>query len=339
MAELTVSGVFFTDEYWSAIKSYKGIKLMIRVLLISLFLSVSLSSQDLEENLDMLTFDDLMDIKVVSFDGTPKKWKKTPAAIHVISKEDIANSSARSITDLLRGVPGMQVAQINSHSWAISARGFNRRFSNKLLVLIDGRSVYSPLFSGVHWDMHNVPLANIERIEIIRGPGGSLWGANAVNGVINIITKPATETQGNYLSLGGGNYHNAFGTYRFGEIIPEQNLAYRLTLHSSQTGHFKNSDGTSSPDDISQFRLSSKVDWEPDAVNKFSFDAGTYNSSAENEINFRETNNALLQVRENDLDSYQHYFLTSWERYIDEKNPFMFRPIMTNIKEKKLNAL
>ena len=137
-------------------------------------------------NLDDLTFDDLMDIKVVSFDGTPKKWKKTPAAIHVISKKDIENSSARTIPDLLRGVPGIHVAQLDSNTWAISSRGFTRRFSNKLQVLIDGRSVYTPLFSGVHWDLQSIPLANIERIEIIRGPGGSLWGANAGKTALSI---------------------------------------------------------------------------------------------------------------------------------------------------------
>lgn len=290
--------------------------------IISLFLCGSLYSQDIQEDLDAITFDDLMDISVVSFDGTPKKWKKTPAAIHVISKEDIAASAARNIPDLLRGVPGMQVAQMDSYTWAISARGFNRRFANKLLVLIDGRSVYSPLFSGVHWDMHNVPLANIERIEIIRGPGGSLWGANAVNGVINIITKSAADTKGSYLSLGGGSYHKAFGTYRYGELLADHKLAYRITLNSGQTSHMKRSDGSNNPDDISQLRLSSRVDWEPDALNKFTFEAGSYSSSAERASNFRATDNSLILTHENDIDSYQHYFLANWDRYIDERNSF-----------------
>jgi iron complex outermembrane receptor protein len=122
----------------------------------------------------------------------------------VITPEDIRQSGATNIPDLLRMVPGMDVAQINSNTWAISARGFNFQFASKLLVLIDGRAVYSPLFGGVNWDTQDVPLEDIGRIEVIRGPGGAVWGANSVNGVINIITKKAEETPGVLMTGGGG---------------------------------------------------------------------------------------------------------------------------------------
>jgi iron complex outermembrane receptor protein len=124
-----------------------------------------------------------------------------------------------NIPDLLRMVPGMDVSQISANDWAVSARGFNQQFSNKLLVLIDGRAVYTPLLGGVDWDTQDVPLEDIDRIEVIRGPGATLWGANAVNGVINVVTKRAADTQGALVTAGGGTQRQAFGTAQFGGTI------------------------------------------------------------------------------------------------------------------------
>jgi iron complex outermembrane receptor protein len=134
-------------------------------------------------------------------------------------------------------VPGVDVAQINSNTWAISARGFNGQYSNKLLVLIDGRTVYSPMFSGVDWTAQDVPLESIERIEVIRGPGATVWGANAVNGVINVITKKASHTQGGLLSAGGGTYEHGFGTGRYGGKLGD-NAAYRISADGFDRSHF-----------------------------------------------------------------------------------------------------
>jgi iron complex outermembrane receptor protein len=135
-------------------------------------------------------------IRVSSFARRDEDLWKTPAAVFVITKEDIARSSVSSIPELLRMVPGIQVAQIDASSWAVSARGFNSAFADKLLVLIDGRPFYSEAFSGAPWDQIDLPLEDIERIEVIRGPGAAAWGTNAVNGVINIITKKARGTTG-----------------------------------------------------------------------------------------------------------------------------------------------
>ncbi len=126
------------------------------------------------------------------------------AAIFVITQEDIRRSGATSIPEALRLVPGLEVARIDENKWAIGSRGFNGRFDNKLLVLIDGRSVYTPLFSGVYWNIQDVMLEDVDRIEVIRGPGATLWGANAVDGVINIITKPAKVHAGWHRYGGGG---------------------------------------------------------------------------------------------------------------------------------------
>src|SRR5262249_32154142 len=138
------------------------------------------------------------------------------AAIFVITQEDIQNSGAINIPDLLRMVPGVYVAQINANTWAITARGLNERFSNELLVLLDGRSVYSPATGGVFWDVLDLPMSDIERIEVIRGPGGSIWGANAVNGVVNIISKSASHTHGAMIAAGSGSAEPSFDTLQYG---------------------------------------------------------------------------------------------------------------------------
>ena len=142
-----------------------------------------------------------MNIEVTSVSKKAEKISQAAAAIFVITQEDIRRSGATNIPDLLRMVPGLDVSQINANDWAVSARGFNQQFSDKLLVLIDGRAVYTPLLGGVNWDTQDVPLEDIERIEVIRGPGATVWGANAVNGVINIASKRAAETKGGLLDL------------------------------------------------------------------------------------------------------------------------------------------
>ena len=148
------------------------------------------------KDLSQDSLEDLMNIRVTSVAKTEQMLSRTASAVFVITPEDIRRSGATNIPDLLRMVPGVDVAQINANTWAISARGLNDRFSNELLVLLDGRNVYSPTFGGVFWDVLDIPLEDIERIEVIRGTGATIWGANAVNGVINIITRKAAETHG-----------------------------------------------------------------------------------------------------------------------------------------------
>ncbi len=152
------------------------------------------------------SIEELMNIDVTSVSRKDQKLSKIPAAVYVITQEAIKRSGATIIPDLLRMAPGVQVAQVEANRWAISVRGFNGIYSNKLLVLVDGRTVYTPSFSGVYWDqLLEIPLDTIDRIEIVRGPGGAVWGANAVNGVVNIITKDSSETQGGKVSIGAGS--------------------------------------------------------------------------------------------------------------------------------------
>src|ERR1051325_6148623 len=166
-------------------------------------------SQKSVPDVTTLSMEDLMNMQVTSVSKRTQKVADAAAAVFVITQEDIRRSGATNIPEALRLVPGIQVARIDENKWAISSRGSNGRFANKLLVLIDGRSVYTPLFSGVYWNVQDVLLEDVDRIEIIRGPGATLWGANAVNGVINIITKKAKDTQSALVSAGAGTAERA----------------------------------------------------------------------------------------------------------------------------------
>ena len=167
-------------------------------------------------NLFNLSLEELMDIEVTTASKVEEKAFNSASAIFVITNEDIKRSGVTSIPEALRLAPGVQVAKIDSSKWAIAVRGFNRQYSNKLLVLFDGRSVYTPLFSGVYWDSQDYVLEDIDRIEVVRGPGGTLWGENAVNGVINIITKKAKDSSGKYASTLAGNYEKFNVQFRQG---------------------------------------------------------------------------------------------------------------------------
>lgn len=152
-----------------------------------------------------LSLEQLMDMEVFSVSKKKESLSATAAAMFVINEEDIRRSTANTIPDLLRMVPGLNVAQVSANKWAITSRGFNSPFANKLLVLVDGRTVYNPLFGGTYWNSVDLPLSSISRIEVIRGPGGTIWGANAVNGVINIITKSALDTNSSEVTAGSGS--------------------------------------------------------------------------------------------------------------------------------------
>lgn len=182
------------------------------------------NAEDQNEALN-LSVEDLLNVEVTSVAKKAQSLNDAAAAIFVISNEDIKRSGVTSIPDALRLAPGLDIAKINANQWAVSSRGFNGRFANKLLVLIDGRNAYSRSFSGVYWENQDVMMEDIDRIEVIRGPGAALWGANAVNGVINIITKNSAETQGGLLTGGGGNQERGFGSLRYGTKLGEDTTA------------------------------------------------------------------------------------------------------------------
>jgi iron complex outermembrane receptor protein len=212
-----------------------------------------------QKDLTSTSIEDLMNMEVTSASKKEQKLSQVAAAIFVITQEDIRSSGALNIPDLLRMVPGLDVAQINANTWAISARGFNLQFANKLLVLIDGRAVYTPLTGGVNWDTQDVPVEDIDRIEVIRGPGGTVWGSNAVNGVIDIITKKAADTQGGLVTAGGGTHAQEFGTLQYGGKI-KGDTSYRIFAKYINDGHFPDLNGQDAHDSWHLWRAGFRAD-------------------------------------------------------------------------------
>ncbi|MDZ3836619.1 MAG: TonB-dependent receptor [Rhodospirillales bacterium] len=209
-----------------------------------------------------LSLEELMDVEVTSVSKRPQRVADAAAAVFVIGPEDIRRSGANSVPELLRMVPGVEVARIDANKWAVSIRGFNGQFSSKVQVLTDGRSVYNTLFSGVFWEGQDVVLEDVERIEVIRGPSASVWGANAMNGVINIITKSAKDTQGVLLSGGLGTGEHGFGTARFGGKLGEK-LHYRGYAKSFTVGEGAVASGNRGADETRQDRAGFRIDAEP----------------------------------------------------------------------------
>jgi iron complex outermembrane receptor protein len=212
-------------------------------------------------DLTQASLEDLMDITVTSVSKKEEKLSRAAAAIFVINSEDIRRSGATNIPDLLRMVPGVDVEQIDANAWAISIRGFNSRYSNKVLVLIDGRTVYSPAFSGIFWDQIEMPLEDIERIEVIRGPSPTIWGANAVNGVISIITKSSKDTKGGLMTAGGGSQTRATGELQYGGTAG-QNGTYRVFGDYFNIGNSGSQTGGAANDHWQRSHAGFRTDWD-----------------------------------------------------------------------------
>ncbi|MGH7979672.1 MAG: TonB-dependent receptor plug domain-containing protein, partial [Limisphaerales bacterium] len=213
-----------------------------------------------------MSLKELMNQDVTLVAREPEPYGQAPAAIDVITSGEIQRSGASIIPEALRLADNLDVAQINSHDWAISARGFNTDLADKLLVMIDGRTVYTPLFGGVIWDEQDCLLEDIDRIEVISGPGGTLWGANAVNGVINILTKSADETQGLYVEGGGGSELQDFEGARYGGALAT-NIFYRVYAKYSDWGEEDLTDGNGAPDSWQMGQTGFRMDDEASADN------------------------------------------------------------------------
>jgi iron complex outermembrane receptor protein len=248
--------------------------LLVVVVLLPLFsngVCAALPPVDLTE----LSLEDLMNIRVTSTSRRPQSVAESAAAVFVITQDDIRRSGVTSIPEALRMVPGVQVARIDGNKWAVSVRGFNGRFANKLLVMMDGRSVYTPLFSGVLWDAQDTVLEDIERIEVVRGPGASLWGANAVNGVINIVTKRARDTQGGLFVAGGGTEEHGFSTLRYGGQF-DDDTSYRAYVKYFNRDSQEFIDDGDAADDWQVGRAGFRMDWEPDGPDALTVQGDIY---------------------------------------------------------------
>jgi iron complex outermembrane recepter protein len=230
----------------------------------------SATGQDLKQ----LSLEELGNVEVVSVSKEPEQIWRTPAAIFVITQEDIRRSGATSIPEALRLAPGVEVARIDANHWSVAIRGFAGQFSKSLLVLVDGRSVYTPLFEGVYWDIPYVMLEDVDRIEVIRGPGGTIWGSNAVNGVINIITKNAKNTEGSLATLGSGTIDQATGAFRYGGAVG-QNFDYRVYGMGGIRGPEFHPDANEF-DNWRMGQVGFRTDWKITDRDTFTFQGDTY---------------------------------------------------------------
>ncbi len=229
--------------------------------------------------LKKMSVEELMDVEVTSVSKRPEKLSEAASAIQVITHDDIRRSGASSLPEALRLAANLEVAQVDSRQWAISARGFNNTAANKLQVLIDGRTVYTPLYSGVFWDVQDTLLADIDRIEVISGPGATLWGANAVNGVINITTKTAKDTQGLLIEGGGGTELRDFGGLRYGGTL-SSNVHYRVYGKYFERDSAVLPNGQDATNDWRMGQGGFRVDWDPSDRNLLTLQGDGYGGTA-----------------------------------------------------------
>ena len=280
-------------------------------------------------SLKTLSIEDLMNIQITSVSKRGEPLSDAAAAVYVITREDILNSGARSLIDILRLAPNLQVAQITSSSFAVTARGFNGPAASKLLVLIDGRSVYTPYHSGVSWDVQDVLAEDIERIEVISGPGATLWGANAVNGVINITTRKASETQGGSLRVGGGNLEQR-GSVQYGGQAGSA-VDYRAYVDSFHYGDDLTATGTNARDAWRKSQGGFRVDWMP-AGDLVTLQGDVYTGSEE-------------QLQAADEGVSGHNLLTRWNHAFSESSSLQVqayydytRTVIPNVGFDELNT-
>lgn len=235
------------------------------------------AAQQSPSDLSMLSLEALMRIPVTAASRSEESLFRSPTAIAVITRDDIRRSGINTLPELLRLVPGVSVARIDATKWAISARGFNTNFTNKMLVLFNGRSAYNRLFGGVYWEVWDISLDEIERIEVIRGPGASLWGDNAINGVINIVTRSAFDTKGGVVSASLGSLDRGAVTARYGGGMGAAG-AYRVFVKVADGNGLFRSSGQRAPDDSKRWTVGARLDRKLGATSQFSLEGASIQS-------------------------------------------------------------
>jgi len=270
-----------------------------------------------------LSLEQLSNIEITSVSRHAERLSQAAASIFVITAEDIRRSGANSLPEALRLAPNLQVARVDTGQYAISARGFNNAIGNKLLVLIDGRTVYTPLYSGVNWDSQFVMLEDVERIEVISGPGGTLWGANAVNGVINVITRTARDTQGSLVAVGGGNQQKD-ASARYGGKLGGDG-SYRIYAMGSDRNNTHLADGTPVPDGWQSGQIGFRADWNG-ADHALTLQGDAYQAKADpGPLGSPKTSGANLLARwTRELADGSNYHVQAYYDRTERDNPLSF---------------
>jgi iron complex outermembrane receptor protein len=295
-------------------------KLNIPFFVVFLCLSTLASAEEQNEALG-LSVEELLNTKVTSVAKKAQSLNDAAAAAFVISNEDIKRAGVTNIPDALRLAPGLDVARIDSNKWAVSSRGFNSRFANKLLVLIDGRSAYTRTFSGVYWENQDVMMEDVDRIEVIRGPGATLWGANAVNGVINIITKHSSKTQGGSLNVGGGTQERDFASFRYGTKLGEDTTAraYVKGFNRASNTHVSGGNANDSWDEVQGgFRLDSQLNTQ----DTLKFQGDIYHNNINQASVFPQKTPPFVLAQKNKLDAYGGNILGRYQHTISPTSDY-----------------
>jgi iron complex outermembrane recepter protein len=266
-----------------------------------------------------LSIEQLGDIRVTSVSRREESLNDAPAAVHVITRDDIRRSGVKSLPEALRLAPGVEVARNGAHDWTISMRGFNSDLSNKLLVLIDGRSVYSPLYAGVFWDAQHTFLEDVERIEVIAGPAGTTWGANAVNGVINVITRSTWDTEGGLVQVGAGDEQEIYGGLRYAGRAGED-VALRGYMQYLERDASKTPGGTDAFDDWDVAQAGFRLDWDASRVGDLTLQGDVYSAQQSARLRGDFTLGTLPpQNVPATIDIGGYNVLARWERTLDER--------------------
>ena len=311
---------------WSAVKFAQRAVLIVLLVLAGFVKQSFADPQNDQANggpLKQLSLAELGNVEVTTTSKEPEAVWKTPAAVFVITQDDIRRSGATSIPEVLRLAPGVEVAQVDSDHWSVGIRGFGAVLASKLLVLIDGRSVYTPLFAGVYWQAQATPLEDIERIEVIRGPGGTIWGANAVDGIINIITKSAKDTHGALASLGGGNVDQGTSGFRYGDAN-SRGFNYRVYGMGFDRGAEFHPVGTNF-DEWRMGQAGFRTDWDQGTRDTFTFQGDIYSEGA------GEATTYALYSPPSQVNAYGTADLTGgnllgrWKRVLNEGSDFQLQ--------------
>ena len=290
------------------------------IVIASIIFPVAADAQETDDGIDdlaALSLEELMNVEVTSVSKKAEKRTDAAAAIFVLTNEDIRRSGARSIPDALRLVPGVAVANIDQNIWSVTSRGFAGRFANKLLVLIDGRSIYTPSFSGVFWEFQDVMLEDVDRIEVIRGPGGTLWGANAVNGVINIVTEKSADTQGGLIVSGIGDEYG-LGEMRYGGRISEDDFYRVYTRYWQRDGGKDSVLGNDGFDDGQMLQGGLRMDFTVNERDTFTFQGDIFNQTKD-QLQFIPSVPAegfIADVTDTNVEGFN--VLARWERAVHE---------------------
>jgi iron complex outermembrane recepter protein len=304
-------------------------------------LAITVQSQNLPQQtvdpttLKKLSLVELSQIEVVTPSKEPEKAFNTPAAIYVITGEDIRRSGATSIPEALRLAPGVEVARLDSDKWSIGIRGFGSRLSRSVLVLIDGRTVYTTLLAGTYWEVQDTVLEDVDRIEIIRGPGGTIWGPNAVNGVINIITKSAKDTHGMLVSALGGNVDQGIVSFRYGGGKGDR-LDYRVYAKAFSRGPEFHPDGRNF-DDWRSGQGGFRLDWKRDDKNAFAFQGDLYDQRAGESVVATSYTVPYSQTLDANARLSGGNILGRWSRTVSEGNNFQLQAYYDRTNRRESN--